>query len=116
MMNLFDRMKAILKRTSPLESLEKAECFYVLYRDNQLKCWVLHDKEEQKNAVITFLDVKKAEAFLEENKEAIEKTEIHKYEKGQWNTFLEEIHSAGVDVLLIGKNKKFWKYEKVVHY
>lgn len=110
-MNLFGRMKAMLKRTSPLEQLERAEYLYVLYSDNKLKSWVLHDNDKQKNAVITFFDVKKAEAFLEKHKEVIGNIEARKYEKEQLNTFLEELYSGSIDVLLIGKGKKFWKYD-----
>lgn len=65
-MNLFGRMMAMLKGTSPLERLEKAECLYVLYSDNKLRSWVLHDKDIQKSAVIAFLDVKKAECLFKE--------------------------------------------------
>ncbi len=106
-MNLFGRMMEMLKRTSPLERLEKAQCFYVLYSDNKLKSWVLHDKDIQKSAVIVFLDNKRAKAFLEKYKEVIGKIEVRKYEKEQLTTFLGELHVAGVDTILISKNKRF---------
>lgn len=110
-MNLFGRMMAMLKGTSPLERLKKAEYLYVLYSDNKLKSWVLHDNDKQKNAVIVFLNVEKAEAFLKKHKEVIGNIEVRKYEKEQMTTFPEELYSGGVDVLLIGKSRKFWKYD-----
>lgn len=110
-MNLFGRVMEMLKRTSPLERLERAEYLYVLYSDNKLKSWVLHDNDKQKSAVIAFLDLKKAEAFLKKHKEVIGNIEARKYEKEQLTIFPEELHSAGIDVLLIGKSRKFWKYD-----
>lgn len=110
-MNLVCRMAEILKGASPLERLEKAEYLYVLYSDNKLKSWVLHDKEVQKKTVIAFFDVKKAEAFVDKHKDIIRNIEVRKYEKEQLTTFPEELYSGGVDVLLIGKSRKFWKYD-----
>ncbi len=110
-MKLFLRITELMQGISPLERLRKAENFYVLYGIDATMPCIIRDKDKQENAVLVFGDVKKAEAFVKKYGNNVKTLEIRKYEKGCLATFLREVQSKGIDILLISKNRNCRGYD-----